>query len=155
SAREPADSCERRGGRHAHGFGGGPEGGGTNGAPGTGLWQAVMGRRKGGWSGATPFLLPSASAPPAFGSGNFGTPCERMHRANFSICCCSFACSAAVCRPPLGRSLSHAFRARSNWGEWTSTPVFWPLAETPEVILIRPSLSGSGKFGTPCERMHA
>jgi hypothetical protein len=42
-----------------------------------------------------------------------------------------------------------------NWGELTSTPVFWPFLETPEVILIRPLLSGSGKFPTPWLRMHA
>jgi hypothetical protein len=51
--------------------------------------------------------------------------------------------------------LSHAFLARANWGEWTSTPAPLPPAETAEVILIRPLLSGSGKFGTPWLRMHA
>src|SRR5712691_2464344 len=55
---------------------------------------------------------------------------------------------------PRGTSRWQVFWAAWNCGELGSTPVCWPLAFCPLVILMRPELSGSGKFGTPCLRMH-
>jgi hypothetical protein len=78
-----------------------------------------------------------------------------MHCENFSAACCSFACSCGVGLPPFGSSFWQACCAFVNWIALTSTPVFWPFRPSPEVILIRPWLSGSGKFGTPCFRMQA
>src|SRR6202043_1765820 len=46
----------------------------------------------------------------------------------------------------LGSTFAHAFVARWNWG------ACWSIAEG---SVIAPSRSGSGKFGTPCERMQA
>ena len=46
------------------------------------------------------------------GSGNFGTPCERMHAENLSACACIFACCAGLGGfPPFGVYLRHAFCA--------------------------------------------
>src|SRR6266446_5336787 len=77
-----------------------------------------------------------------------------MHLANASACLISFACVCAFGLPPLGISDLHTFWAFTNWAELGSTPVFWPFC-IDDVILIRPWLSGSGKFGTPCLRMQA
>src|SRR5512133_2675909 len=78
-----------------------------------------------------------------------------MHCENFSIACRSLACCCGLGLPPLGCSFRHACWAFRNCGEFVSTPVLWPLLSTPLVILMCPELSGSGKFGTPCLRMHA
>jgi hypothetical protein len=67
-----------------------------------------------------------------------------MHCANFKncVCCCGLGCTAAI---PAGLSLLH--RASADWyaGE--------ELSNLPVLTNI-PLLCGSGKFGTPCERMH-
>jgi hypothetical protein len=79
------------------------------------------------------------------GSGNFGTPCERMHAENLSAAACAAACCAALGgRPPFGEYFLHAFCARVNDGDCGLTPFNVTL----------PFAFGSGKLGTPCERMH-
>ena len=67
--------------------------------------------------GSMPALLGIASsrpAPEAFGSGKFGTPCERMHLENSSACLRAFACAFASGLPPLGRSFRQACCAARN-----------------------------------------
>ena len=95
------------------------------------------------------------------GSGKFGTPWERMHwaycRPAVNICCTN-ACGQspydshcwACCRNDrlLG---SRCWQAR--WAAW-----YWELLTPsccgfPAVFETAPLLSGSGKFGTPWERM--
>jgi hypothetical protein len=50
--------------------------------------------------------------------------------------------------PPPGKRLEHAFWASWNAGDWGSIPEL-------ELIWIPPPALGSGKFGTPCERMQS
>jgi hypothetical protein len=81
------------------------------------------------------------------GSGKPETPCARMHSEMASICC--FACAeGGPCAPgpPPGRSLAHCDWAALNAGENGLMPEL-------ELIWIPPPALGSGKFGTPCERM--
>ena len=83
------------------------------------------------------------------GSGQFGTPWERMHRANVRMSlhdCCSSAWVGWLPGPFGSRCM------QALWADWN-----WELL-TPSccrlTLGIAPLLSGSGKFGTPLERMH-
>jgi len=95
------------------------------------------------------------------GSGKFGTPCERMQRAMARAAAFIFAVSAAEGVPPLGRYLRQVCIAAWNAGALTETPL--TVIELPEPARwpawIRmppwPLFPGSGKLGTPCERMHS
>ena len=81
------------------------------------------------------------------GSGKPETPCARMHSEMASICC--LACSeGGPCAPgpPPGSSLAHCDWAALNAGENGLMPEL-------ELMWIPPPELGSGKFGTPCERM--
>jgi hypothetical protein len=105
---------------------------------------------KTGDRGSTPSLesiLSSALPSEKVGSGNFGTPCARMQAENFSACSCIFACSAAL-GGLMSSSFWHAFSAARKVAEPGSIPM-------PGPIVRPPSLFGSGKFRTPCERMQA
>src|ERR671934_1470257 len=116
--------------------------------PGRSFWQAFCAAWKTGERGSIPLEGPirnDACPPENCGSGNFGTPCARMQAENLSAWACIFACSAGLggC-PPVGGYFRQAFCAFWKAGESGLTPfnVTLPLAE------------GSGKFDTPCERMH-
>jgi hypothetical protein len=80
------------------------------------------------------------------GSGNCGTPCERMHFANASSCSCDIVGPWPVNESWLGARLWHARYAARTIGEPSSIV---------EGTWIVPSAPGSGKLGTPWERMHA
>jgi hypothetical protein len=66
-----------------------------------------------------------------------------MHSANLSAC---WRWLADIDGPPpsFGKYRWHACWAERNAGDWAS----------PGLIAILPLESGSGKFDTPCERMH-
>jgi hypothetical protein len=92
--------------------------------------------------------LMRGSAPDAFGSGKFDTPWARMHLARASCCATGrllFCPEGDPTPPPM--SDWHAFDAFWNTGELVLIPV--------PFIVNCPSLLGSGKFGTPCERIHS
>jgi hypothetical protein len=81
------------------------------------------------------------------GSGKPVTPCARMHSEVASICRLAASEGARLAPgPPPGRSLAHCDWAALNAGESGLIPEPW-------AILIPPPEGGSGKFGTPCERM--
>jgi hypothetical protein len=71
-----------------------------------------------------------------------------MHRASFTIASLRLADTAGLPGPPPGISFEHAFWADWKAGDWGSIPEL-------ESILIPPPALGSGKFGTPCDRMQA
>ena len=83
---------------------------------------------------------------PVVGSGRFGTPWERMHRANFrsSVSCCR-------CWAWDGAWYGHR-RWQARWAVW-SRELLTPSCSMSS-LGICPLLSGSGKFGMPWERMH-
>jgi hypothetical protein len=93
---------------------------------------------------------------PWLGSGKAVTPCVRIQVANVRACARPGTPLAppAVDAWPLGSNLRHACRAEVNAGEWPSA-----LPEPRCVLMVActppPELEncGSGKFGTPCERM--
>ena len=77
------------------------------------------------------------------GSAKFGTPCARMHLA--SVRNWSFRLSASLLDPLLpGPSLAHACWADLNAGDWVL--MSFGIASPPVAL-------GSGKFGTPLDRM--
>ena len=79
------------------------------------------------------------------GSGKLGRPCVRMHFASLSSS--SFRLSDNDPGPlPLGSSLAHVFWADRNAGACGLIQLGMTLG---------PPGLGSGKFGTPCERMHS
>jgi hypothetical protein len=80
-----------------------------------------------------------------FGSGKSGTPCDRMHLANVSFLA-RFA-DPEFADPP-GRRPWHACRADWYCGEFWSTLVPEKLNPTDPFCTV-----GSGKFGSPCDRM--
>ena len=92
--------------------------------------------------------LSCAPPPVNVGSGKSGTPCERMQAENASRCCCILANCCGLGCPPFGSTFWQACCAARNFGEFGSIP-------DPGPIEMPPPLLGSGKFGTPCERMHA
>jgi len=84
------------------------------------------------------------------GSGKPPTPCARMHSEIASICVLAAADGSTEPGPPPGRSLPHVFWAARKDGD---------AGLIPELLLMlmwEPPLEvvGSGKFRTPCERMH-
>jgi hypothetical protein len=122
------------------------------GAPGTKFRHVCSAALNWGELGAATFWARS-SAPPGWGSGKFGTPRERMHRANLNIaCCCAAVGCLAVDSAPFGWSLRHARAARLNRGESTSIPDSTSFRGSRRICPVPP---GSGKFGTPWLRMHA
>jgi hypothetical protein len=73
-----------------------------------------------------------------------------MHSEIASICALVAADGFPDPGPPPGKSLPHAFWAAWNDGDAGLIPELRLMLKptpTPEVF-------GSGKFGTPCERMH-
>src|SRR6266702_123967 len=81
------------------------------------------------------------------GSGQFGTPWECMHREKFSMPLHSCRTSAGVGPlPPFGSRCWQVWVAA--W-YWELLPATWF-----RVVLLNPLLLGSGKLGTPWERMH-
>jgi hypothetical protein len=94
-------------------------------------------------------------SPENVGSGKFGMPCVRMHAAALRYCDCSCGLiwwAGPSPGPPPGSTLPQACCADLNLGlpvmvgvTLTATFTSLPLVE----------ICGSGKFGTPCSRMHA
>jgi hypothetical protein len=84
-----------------------------------------------------------------FGSGKSGTPCVRMHLANFSSLA-RFAPDAGFDVPP-PRKLWHACLADWYCGELWSIPSAGVILNPTDPFFT----VGSGNFGTPCDRMHA
>ena len=78
------------------------------------------------------------------GSAKLGTPCERMHLASASSC--TFLLSDDFASPlPLCASL-----AQAPWADLKAgASVLMSLG-----MISPPVEPGSGKFGTPCVRMH-
>src|SRR5579862_6856108 len=82
------------------------------------------------------------------GSGQFGTPWERMQLANFVISariCCTTAGEGGTPGPPSGSRCPQAWVAAWKRGLAAASST-WLFGHTPP-------LSGSGKFGTPSELM--
>jgi hypothetical protein len=82
------------------------------------------------------------------GPGQFATPCERMHRANFTMSlpiCCTTAGLGGTPGPPSGSRGPQARVAAWNSG-LVATSSTWLFGHTPLLL-------GSGKFGTPWRRM--
>jgi len=82
------------------------------------------------------------------GSGNVDKPCLRMHAASFTIASLRLSDVDPLPGPPPGSNFEHAFWADWKAGDWGSIPEL-------ELIWIPPPALGSGKFGTPCDRMQA
>jgi hypothetical protein len=95
---------------------------------------------------AMPKPVPGAGAV-VVGSGNVDKPCLRMHSASLSISSLRLS-DPTLGGPPPGSSFEHAFWADWNAGDWGLIPEL-------ELIWIPPPEPGSGKFGTPCERMQS
>jgi hypothetical protein len=81
-------------------------------------------------------------SPEDFGSGKLGTPCVRMHLASLSACAGGTRLFGT--EKPAGNSDLHRSDALWNAGELAT-----PLGNT-----VSGPLVGSGKFGTPWDRMH-
>lgn len=81
------------------------------------------------------------------GSGKFGKPCWRIHRALTNISC---TCSPVICggAEPPGCSFAHAVWAETNAGDGVSS------APSPRMLNPPPG-EGSGKFEIPCERIQS
>lgn len=82
------------------------------------------------------------------GSGKLGTPCVRMQRARRSIASLRVSDTGPWSGPPFGISFIHVFWADWNAGDWGLIPELAPIWTPPDE-------PGSGKFGTPCERMQS
>lgn len=95
---------------------------------------------------------------PNVGSGKFVSPCSRMHRENWSIAAFRAADRGGGC-PPFGSCERQLLIADWNAGPLTLTPL--TLSEGPEPARCEawiwipplPLPAGSGKLGTPCDRM--
>src|SRR5205823_2007335 len=90
------------------------------GLPGSSFWQAFWAAWNTGELGSVPRLLSSlrlARPPEKVGSGNFGTPCERMQAENLSACACIFALCAGLTGGPVGASLRQVRSAALNVAE--------------------------------------
>ena len=82
-------------------------------------------------------------AAPWVGSGKFGCPWERMHRAKANALRSSLS-DMCVEGPPFGRYFLHTCWADRNAGDRGLSPVIWRPPPEP----------GSGKLERPCARMH-
>src|SRR5579862_4376730 len=83
------------------------------------------------------------------GSGKLVTPWARMHSASLSSSCLRASDPRPPRGPPPGRSLKHTRWAAWNAGDAGLTP------EPAWIWMPPPPEPGSGKFGTPCARMHS
>jgi hypothetical protein len=99
--------------------------------------------------------LPNASANPEpgkgavlVGSGKVGKPWPRMHSDSLSIATFWLSDARPPPGPPPGSKRKHALCADWNAGDWGLIP-------EPAVIWIPPPPPGSGKLGTPWERMQS
>src|SRR3981081_4319558 len=90
-------------------------------------------------------MLWGTRRPVLSGSGKSGTPCERMHLAN----CSSWL---SICGPGAAGEVASGARCRQAFrADW------YTLLLTPRLFGLtcrRPFAAGSGKSGTPRERMH-
>jgi hypothetical protein len=120
--------------------------------PGSSFWQVVWAAWKLGEFGSSPLLGVNFSwippPGPLAGSGKFVMPWLRMQAENFSAEASALACWAGLGGPPGLSSFPHLAWAASNCGDWGLMPLLG-------VITVAPLPFGSGKFGTPLERMHA
>ena len=98
---------------------------------------------------------PNAIAKPApgagglvTGSGNDANPWARMHRDMSSNLSLSASDAWPPSEPGPGSKLLHAL-----WADWNAGDS--GLIPEPTGILTPPPPPGSGKFGTPCERMQS
>lgn len=91
--------------------------------------------------------------PVKIGSGKFVSPCERMHCENRSAAA-RWLMVGGCGLPPPGRCDRHACIADWNAGPLTSTPfTLVPFGPDWTRRLRGPPVVGSGKLGTPWERM--
>ena len=88
------------------------------------------------------------SSPLLVGSGKLGNPCLRRQRANASSAeiCAWLRAGVWVGWPPPGSRCRHAVLADWNAGDFAAVELIDSLKFRGEL--------GSGKLGTPCERMH-
>src|ERR1022692_2740551 len=109
-------------------------------------------------------LKPGRPSESRVGSGQAGTPSERMHRAYVRravIAACTNACgqspvsshgpSESLLSPPPDPPLSGYRCWQAVWAAWS-----WELLTPSSCALVFgtcPVPAGSGNFGTPCERM--
>jgi hypothetical protein len=91
-------------------------------------------------------LLPGFDGGEVLGSGNPEIPCLRIHADTVSIRACACPDGGSGPGGPFGSRRWQECAADWNAGDWMvlGEPIrtAWPLT------------FGSGKFGTPCERMH-
>ncbi len=85
--------------------------------------------------------------PTATGSGKLVTPCDRMHLENLSAAVWAEAVIFGCVLEP-GIRWPQSCCARRNDGDWGSMPELGVNRTLPLAL-------GSGKFETPCDRMHA
>src|SRR5450755_4726103 len=101
--------------------------------------------------GSTPLPALTASRiepPMKTGSGKLGTPWERIHAEYFNASACACGPTVPFAAWASGDSALHAASAATNCGELGSR-------SDPGVdVMSNPPLTGSGKSGTPCARMH-
>jgi hypothetical protein len=97
--------------------------------------------------------------PVTCGSGKLGTPCERMHWAILSAFARIAVMPPGGPLPPCGSFELQACDADWNAGALTGTPltvIVWPEPARCEAWICTPPpllAVGSGKLGTPCERI--
>jgi hypothetical protein len=85
----------------------------------------------------------TVNPPPGSGSGKFVTPCARMHSA-----CLSWDASDGL---GFTWASSACTVRQARWADWNAGD---RLSTGPALDVV-PFDVGSGKLGTPCERMHA
>src|SRR5580658_6967960 len=92
--------------------------------------------------------------PENVGSGKFGRPCARTHAAAFRYSVCSAGLTTGCLpRPPPGSSLRQACWAEES--AWFPLPTPAGTAIFTLTSLPLWEICGSGKLGTPCERIQA
>src|SRR5260370_40968768 len=120
---------------------------GHGGPPGMSFWEArcadwntgELGLKRAGMRELMPWAFTTGSGMPII-------PWARMHATNFRAWEMNCRCCAGV-NGVNGSRCSQVLLADTNWGApW----VRWSAG----VVRMLPLLSGSGKFGTPCARMH-
>jgi hypothetical protein len=95
--------------------------------------------------GLTPLLPVINSWPCAFGSGNLGTPWDRMQLANLITAWVFDPLDDPFPEPPFGRSFRHVCIADWNCEEFVSMPEGMFTSRRP----LLSEMAESGKFGTP------